>query len=740
MAKTNLNRRNFLRVSALAGGGFMLGLYPKVAALAQGGRPAAPALLPADFIRIARNGIVTLTAKNTEIGQNVLNTLPMLIAEELDVDWKDVKIVRADADNKYGPQFTGGSSATPMNWEPMRQVGAAGRQMLIAAAAQTWGVAATECSTASGRVHHEASNRSLSYGELASKAATMPVPDLRSVKLKDPKDYKIIGTSTVGVETKDIVTGKPIFGIDVTVPGMLYAVFQRTPVLGGKAVSANLDAIKALKGVKHAFIVDGWPLNADYPNYLFEDPGFESGVVIVADSWWAAQSAREKLEVKWDFGKWGAQDSVENAKKAQALSKHPPARTLRQDGDVEAIFKRDDIKVIESPYVIPFIAHGTMEPQNCTAHFKDGKLEIWTASQIPQSGRTMVARLLNLPESDVTVHVVRGGGGFGRRAYNDLMLDAAWISKRVGAPVKLLWTREDDIQHDYYRCGGFQFMKGAVDKDGKLVAWHDHFVAYGEGNAFVHDGGFLPTEFPARFVPNYRVQSSVMPLGLKTGALRAPYSNSTAWVIQSFIDELAHAAGRDPLQFRLDLLTTTPLPLAAREVGLDASRMIGVVRLVAEKSGWGKRQSPKGAAMGVAFHFSHRGYFAEVAEVTVNANKKIKVKKVWVAADIGSHIINPSSAETQAQGAVIDGLSEMIQEITLKNGAVVQSNYHQHPMLRMSQAPPIEVHFLKTNNPPTGLGEPALPPILPAVCNAIFTATGERIRTLPITKQGFSFA
>jgi isoquinoline 1-oxidoreductase subunit beta len=740
MAKTNLNRRNFLRVSALAGGGFLLGLYPKAAALAQGGRPVEAALLPADFIRIAPNGIVTLTAKNTEIGQNVLNTLPMLIAEELDVDWKDVKIVRADADNKYGPQFTGGSSATPMNWEPMRQVGAAGRQMLIAAAAQTWGIAASECSTASGRVHHKSSNRSLSYGELASKAATMPVPDLRSVKLKDPKDYKIIGTSTVSVETKDIVTGKPIFGIDVTAPGMLYAVFQRTPVLGGKAVSANLDVIKALKGVKHAFIVEGRPLRADYPNYLFEDPGFESGVAIVADSWWAAQSAREKLEVKWDFGKWGAQDSVENAKKAQALSQRPPARTLRQDGDVEAIFKRDDIKVIESPYVIPFIAHGTMEPQNCTAYFKDGKLEIWTAGQIPQSGRTMVARLLNLPESDVTVHVTRGGGGFGRRAYNDLMLDAAWISKQVGAPVKLLWTREDDIQHDYYRCGSFQFMKGAVDKDGKLVAWHDHFVAYGEGNAFAHDGGFLPTEFPARFVPNYRVQSSVMPLGLKTGALRAPYSNSTAWVIQSFIDELAHAAGKDPLQFRLDLLTTTPLPLAARETGLDASRMIGVVRLVAEKSGWGKRQAPKGAAMGVAFHFSHRGYFAEVAEVTVNANKKIKVNKVWVAADIGSHIINPSSAETQAQGAVIDGLSEMIQEITLKNGAVAQSNYHQHPMLRMSQAPPIEAHFLKTNNPPTGLGEPALPPILPAVCNAIFTATGERIRTMPITKQGFSFA
>lgn len=739
MTKKNINRRSFLKVSALAGGGIMLGLYPRaVAVLAQGSQQAV--LAPNDFIRIAADGIVTLTSRNTEIGQNIYNTLPMLIAEELDVDWKDVRVVRPDAHPRYGNQFTGGSSGTPGNWVAMRQVGAAGRQMLIAAAAQTWGVAESECSTASGRVMHKASNRSLGYGELAAKAASLPAPDFNKLKLKDPKDYKIIGTSTVSVETKDIVTGKPIFGIDVTVPRMLYAVMQRTPVLGGKAVSANLDVIKAMKGVKHAFIIEGRPTAKDYPNYLFEDAGFESGVAIVADSWWAAQSAREKLEVKWDSGKWGTQNSVDIAKKADELSRQTPMRTLRQDGEVEAVFKRTDIKAVEGNYTIPFIAHGTMEPQNCTAHFKDGKLEIWSTSQIPQPGRTMVAQLLKLSENDVTVHVVRGGGGFGRRAYNDIMLDAAWISKTVGAPVKLLWSREDDIQHDYYRCGGFQFMKAAVDKEGKLVAWHDHFVAFGEGNNFAHDGGFQPGEFPARFVPNYRVQSSVMGLGLKTGALRAPYSNSTAWVIQSFIDELAHAAGKDPVQFRLDLLSGTPLLLGQREQGLDAARMTGVIKLVAEKSGWGKRNFPKGKALGVAFHFSHRGYFAEVADVTVLANKKIKVNKVWVAADVGSHIINPSSAETQVQGAVIDGLSEMMQEITLKNGAVVQSNYHQHPWLRMSQAPPIEVHFLKTDNPPTGLGEPALPPILPAVCNAIFTATGERIRTMPMTKQGFSFA
>ena len=734
MAKTNLNRRSFLQVTALAGGGFMLGLYPKAAALAQAGRTAENALLPADFISIASNGIVTITSRNPETGQHSHNMLPMLIADELDVDWKDVKIVRAGVDNKYGTQVTGGSTATPNNWEPMRQVGGAARQMLIAAAAQTWGVATSECATASGRVLHKASNRSLRYGELASKAATMPVPDFKSLKLKDPKDYKIIGTTTNDVENKDIVTGKPIFGIDMTVPGMLYAVFQKCPVFGGKAISANLDAIKAMKGVKHAFIVEGKPSPGNFPNYLNDDPGLEPGVAIVADSWWVAQSAREKLEVKWDEGKWATQNSTDIAKKAEELSKQPAARTLRKDGDVEAVFKSSDVKVVESPYIFPFIAHAPLEPQNCTAYYKDGKIEIWSTSQTPQIGRSIVSRLLGIPENDITIHMVRGGGGFGRRLYNDYMCEAAWISKIIGAPVKVLWTREDDMQHDYYRPGGFQYLKGAVDQNGKLVAWQDHHIGYGEGETFTHTGQIDGGEFPARFVPNFLMQSSVMPLGLKTGALRAPRSNVYAWVMQSFIDELAHAAGKDPVQFRLDLLS------GGTPGGMDAARMISVVKLVAEKSGWGKRTLPKGTAMGIGFHFSHRGYFAEVAEVTVSANKKIKVNKVWVAGDIGSQIINLGAAENLTQGAIVDGMSEMLQEISLKNGRVVQSNYHQHPLVKMSQTPPIEVHFLKSNNSPTGLGEPALPPILPAISNAIFTATGERIRTLPITKQGFSFA
>ncbi|HMZ16839.1 MAG TPA: molybdopterin-dependent oxidoreductase [Blastocatellia bacterium] len=739
MTKTNLTRRSFLRASALAGGGFMLGLYPKaVEILAQ--RQQVP-LTPTDFVSIAANGTVSIVSRNPETGQHSLNMLAMLVADELDVDWKNVKIIRPDADTKYGPQFTGGSTATPTNWEPMRQMGAASRHMLIAAAAQTWGVAASECSTTPGRVLHTASKRSATYGELAAKAVAMPVPDVKTLKLKDPKDYKIIGTTTHDVENKDIVTGKPLFGIDVTVPGMLYAVFHKTPVPGGKVVSANLDAIKAMKGVKAAFVVEGRPRPSSFPNFLNDDPGLESGVAIVATSWWGAKSAREKLEVKWDEGKWATANSVDIAKKADELSKQPAGRTLRKDGDVEAAFKRSDVKVVESAYVFPFISHAPLEPMNCTAHFKDGKLEIWSTSQTPQIGKTIVSRVMGMPEKDITVHMIRGGGGFGRRLYNEYMCEAAVISKTVGAPVKLLWTREDDMQHDYYRSGGFQYLKAAVDNAGKVVGWHNHFVGYGEGQTFTHAGEVNGNEFPSRFIPNFQLDASVMPLGIKTGALRAPRSNVYAWVYQSFLDELAHAAGKDPVQFRLELLAAGP-PAGTQGV-MNAQRMIDVVKLVAEKSGWGKQKFPQGRALGIGFHFSHLGYFAEVADVTVTTvadKKKIKVNKVWVAGDIGSQVINLGASENLTQGAIVDGMSEMLQEITLKNGRVVQENYHQHPLVKMSQTPPIEVHWIKSNNSPTGLGEPALPPILPAIANAVFTATGERIRTMPMTKQGFSFA
>ncbi|HTC34421.1 MAG TPA: molybdopterin cofactor-binding domain-containing protein [Bryobacteraceae bacterium] len=739
-----VNRRSFLRVTALAGGGVMLGLAIKPKASAQFG-PGAPAV-PNNFIRIDPDGTVTIMAKDPEVGQGVKTMLPMLIAEELDADWKTVKIEQTDFDDtKYAMQFAGGSLATPFNWDPMRRVGAAGRQLLISAAAQTWKVPEAECSTSAGRVHHAGSNRSVGYGEIASKAAAMPAPDLQKVKLKDPKDYKIIGKSQRGYDVPKIVTGQPVFAIDFTLPNMLFAVYQKCPVFGGKVVSANLDEIKSMPGIRDAFVVEGKMKDGTVAE---NDPGLEPGIAIVADSWWQAQTARKKLQVKWDEGHGASQSSVGFAQKALEISKQPPAKTLRKDGDPDGALA-SAAKVVEGAYAYPFISHAPLEPQNCTAHWQGDKIEIWSNSQIPGGGRTLVAKTLGIPEKSVTVHMQRGGGGFGRRLTNDYMVESAWISKTMNAPVKLLWSREDDFAHDYYRPGGFQFLKAGVDGSGKIVAWQNHFVSWGDGDKPAPSSTMGATEFPARYIPNYALHNTNQPLWLKTGALRAPGSNVYAFVIQSFIDELAHAAGKDPVQFRLDLLSNTPLPAPAPPPGgggfggpaFSAERTRGVVQLVAEKSGWGKRSLASGRSLGVAFHFSHMGYFAEVAEVSVNAEKKVKVHKVWVAADIGSQIINPGFAENLCHGAVIDGLSEMMgQEITLEGGAVMQHNFDKHPMVRIAQAPEVEVHWLKTDNPPTGLGEPALPPIIPAVCNAIFTATGQRIREIPLSKSGYGWA
>src|ERR1700722_10513431 len=739
-----VNRRSFLRVTSLAGGGVLLGLYIKPKASAQFG--PGPAQVPNNFIKIDPDGTVTIMAKDPEVGQGIKTMLPMLIAEEIDVDWKMVKIQQTDFDDtKNAAQFAGGSLGTPFNWDPMRRVGAAGRQLLVSTAAKSWGVPEAECYTSAGRVLHSGSNRTVGYGEIASKAAAMPVPDLQKVKLKDPKDYKIIGHSQRGVDVPKIVTGKPAFSIDFTLPDMLFAVYQKCPVFAGKVVSANLDEIKAMPGIRDAFVVAG---NVKPGTVVEQDPGLEPGVAIVADTWWQAQTARKKLQVKWDEGHGASQSSVPFAQKADELSKQPPAKTLRKDGDPDAALS-SAAKVVEAAYVYPFISHAPLEPQNCTAHWQGDKIEIWSNSQIPGGGRTLVAKTLGIAEKDVTLHMQRGGGGFGRRLTNDYMVESAWISKKVNAPVKLLWSREDDFGHDYYRPGGFQYLKAGLDGSGKIVAWNNHFISWGDGDRPAPSSTMGATEFPARYIPNYALHNTNQPLWLKTGALRAPGSNVYAFVIQSFIDELAHAAGKDPIEFRLALLSNTPLPAPAPRPGgggfggpeFSAERTMGVLKLAAEKSGWGKQTPSSGRALGAAFHFSHMGYFAEIADVSVSAENKVKVHKVWVAADIGSQIINPNFAENLAQGAVIDGLSELMgQEITLEGGAVVQHNYDKHPMMRIAQAPEIEVHWLKSNNSPTGLGEPSLPPILPAVCNAIFTATGKRIRETPLSKSGYSWA
>jgi isoquinoline 1-oxidoreductase subunit beta len=723
------SRRAFLKASALAAGGVLFhGIVAGVAHAAVGTDAVASGATLNAFIRITPDGIVTIMAKNPEIGQGVKTMLPMLIAEELDVDWKDVRVEQADFDPaKYSEQFAGGSTATPLNWEPMRRIGAGGRQMLVAAAAQSWGVSPTVCRTGSGVVHDSSSGRSLSYGALAGKAALLPAPDLGTVALKDPKQFRIIGQPLHGVDNPLIVKGKPLFGIDVTVPGMRYAVFQKCPVFGGKVVSANIDAIRSEPGVHDAFVVRGGD----------DMQGLRDGVAIVADNWWAANRARGKLRIDWDEGPTVAQSSAGFAVAAAELGKQRPNQFLRRDGDVASALGRA-AHIVEAAYAYPFLAHIDMEPQNCTARVQDGKVEIWAPTQNPGPGAKLVATTLGVPVRDVTVHMIRSGGGFGRRLHNDFMVEAAWIAKQAGRPVKLLWTRADDIQHDFYRPAGFHFLKGGVDANGKLIALSDHFVTFAHGNEVADSATMSPDEFPAELVSDLEYGQSLLPLGVPTGPLRAPRSNALAFVFQCFLDELAHAAGKDPVEFRLallgpkQLLANPPGPRGPTP-GFDTGRMRGVLEFVAEKSGWGKRALPSGTGMGVAFYFSHLGYFAEVVQATVAASGRVKLDQVWVAGDIGRQIINPSNAENQVQGAALDGLGAALgQAITIEGGRVVQRNFDTVRPLRMNQAAPVEVHFLVTDNPPTGLGEPALPPVIPALCNAIFAATGKRVRKLPI--------
>ncbi len=726
-----LTRRSFLQTSTTAGGGLLLGIFQSPSTQAQQRPNAPPPFEATAFVKIAPDGTVTLVSRNPEIGQGIKTMLPMLIAEELEVDWKSVKIEQADFDAKYGLQSTGGSRAASNNWVPMRQVGAATRAMLIAAAAKSWGVDPSECFATNGRVYHKGTDRSLGYGELASVAATMPVPDLKTLKLKEHGDFKIIGKPTLSVDTPNIVAGKPIFGIDFSMPGMLFAVYEKCPSFGGKVGNANLDEIKQLPGVKHAFVVD---TTVKTGPVVEGDPGLEPGIAIVADTWWAANSARKKLSVKWDEGPAAEQSSEGFSKRALELSTQPPQRTLKNDGNVNDALK-GAAKVLEAAYEYPFISHAPMEPRNCSAQYKDGKLEIWSTTQQPARGRDLVAKLLDVPKENITIHLLRAGGSFGRGLTNDYMVEVSHIAMKTGVPIKLVWTREDDMRHDYYRPGGFHYLKAGLDSSGNLIAWRNHFVTYGDDQNFASTAGINPGEFPSDFVPNFTIDVSAMPLALKTGALRAPTANSQCFVMQSFIDELAHAAGKDPVAFRLDLLGDQ------QHKNYDVARMRGVLEAVAERSGWGKRTLPKGSALGVSFHYSFQGYFAHVAEVSVLNGNQLKVHKIWVCGDIGSQVINPSGAEAQVQGGVIDGLSELMhQEITLEKGAVVQGNYNSHQLLRFSKAPQIDVHFVASDHDPTGLGEPALPPVIPAVTNAIFAASGKRIRAIPLHKSGFTWA
>lgn len=734
------NRRSFLKTTALAGGGLILSYYlePIGKAFAQPiGK--APYLLPASFIRIARDGTITIMAKNPEIGQGINTSLPMIIADELDADWKDVKVEQADYDAKYGPQFTGGSDATPLNWDPLRKVGSAGRYLLVAAAAKAWGVPMNECTTIPSKVEHHKTKRSLSYGELATQAAQISLPDLETLTLKDPRHYRIIGQSTPNVDIDKILTGKPIYGIDFTIPGMLYAVYEKCPTFNGKFISANLDEIRRMPGIRHVFNLQGVQNTA----------ALVDGVAIVADSWYQARVAKDKLKVAWDKGPMATHSSAKYLAQAQSVAKKKPQKILRQDGNIAQGLK-GAAKVVEAAYDYPFLSHAPLEPQNCTAHFKNGKLEVWAPTQTPARGVDETAKTLGIKKSDITLHLKRAGGGFGRRLMDDYMVEAAAISKKIGAPVKLLWTREQDMAHDFYRPAGYHFFQAGLDKDNKLTAWRDHFVSFGKNGAFAIAADIGEDEFPGRLIRDYALETTMLTSGVPMGWMRAPRANAICFAVQSYIDELAHAAKRDAVEFRLELLANGQLPpktpLEKREgymrtvPDFDPKRMTAVLKSVAERSGWG-RQVAQGTALGVAFHYCHRGYFAEVVEVSVTGDKKVKVHKVWAVGDIGSQIVNPTAAENVTQGGIIDAMSQVMSyEITIKEGRAVQSNFDSYTPVRMNQAPrEIDVHFIKSPHPPTGLGEPPVPPVIPAICNAIFAINGERIRSLPLKKHGYSW-
>jgi isoquinoline 1-oxidoreductase subunit beta len=766
-----VSRRGFMKVSAALSGGLILaigfGAGDKAEAQARrpGGFGAAPGPLHPDaYVQIAPDGRITLMSKNPEIGQGIKTGLPLIIAEELDANWNDVTVEQAPINSAlYPSQFAGGSMSTPLAFTLMRQVGGAARAMLVSAAAREWGVPEGEITTSESNVMHAASGRKASYGSLATAAAALPVPEAASLKLKEKKDWKLFGKRFTGVDNVKLVTGQPLFGVDVQLPNMKVASYTKCPAVGGKVRSANLEEIRKLPGVVDAFILEGTGQVAQVM----------PGVAIVADNTWAAFSAKKKLKITWDESE-ASKDSwtAFNAQAKQVAAKGPGAQSLRNAGDFDAAFNAAAHKV-EAFYTFNFISHQPMEPQTTTAWYQKDpagdKLEIWGSVQIPDGARTTAAMVVGVPADRAVLHQNRVGGGFGRRLMHEYACEAAAISKQAGGvPVKLMWTREDDIAHDFYRSGGFHDFKGALDKDGKLIGWSGHVISFSDGWAVGAPGGGEPTpapgrgrgpqavqgggwpgagDFPAEYTPNYRLTQTLFPLKIPCGPMRAPTNNTAAWLVQSFMHELSTAANRDHADFLIEVFGQKQPAQAPAGGGfgggfgggVNAERAVAVIKAVTERAGWGK-PLPKGHFQGLAFHYSHQGHFAEVAEVSVDAKKKVTLHKMWVVGDIGP-VVNLSAAENQVQGSVVEGLSTLGVEVNIENGRIKESNFDTYRIARMPIVPQVlDVHFLDTDYNPTGCGEPAYPPAIPAITNAIYAATRHRIRTLPITREGFSIA
>ena len=705
---TQVTRRAFLETAGAAGAGLVISFY-----LPSGPRfrsSAAGPFAPNAWLRIGADDSVLVIVDRSEMGQGVTTALPMLLAEELEADWSRIKIEFAPADKAYtnpmfGMQGTGGSTSVRAAYTPLRKAGAAARELLVAAAAQTWGVEQAECRAERGAVVHAPTKRRLTYGKLVAKAATLAAPP--AVPLKDPKDWKILGTRVRRLDTPPKVDGSAQFGIDVKVPGMLVAVIARSPVFGGKVKSVDAVKAKAVPGVRQVVQIS-------------------SGVAVVADGYWPAKKGRDALAVTWDDGPTA---SVSSATIAQLFGQRAeqPGAVARHDGDPDGTLGSAPAKV-DAVYDLPFLAHATMEPMNCTAHVRADGVDIWAPTQFQTGAQGFGAKIGGVTPDKVKVHTTYLGGGFGRRFELDFIQEALETSKAVGAPVKVIWSREDDIRNAQYRPANHHRMRAGLDASGQPVAWTHRIVApsimarvfpdtikNGLDEEAVEGGVGMPYT-----ISNVHVDYLLTDTGIPVGFWRSVNNSYNAFAVESFIDELAHVAKKDPYEYRRDLLSKAP-------------RHLGALNLAASKAGWGTAP-PAGRARGIAVYKAFESYVAEVAEVSVASDGAVKVHRVVCAVDCGP-VVNPSIVEAQMESAIVFGLTAALYgEIAIEGGRVKQSNFHDYPMLRLAEMPKIEVYIVPSTDAQGGVGEPGTPPIAPAVCNAIFAATGKRIRKLPIGK------
>jgi len=710
----NMSRRDFLKTSALIGGGLILGFsLPLRESFYAAATPSAAPFTPNAFIRISADDVVTIIINKSEMGQGVYTSLPMLVAEELECDWSKVRVESAPVAPEYnhtafGIQLTGGSTSVSSEWERLRKVGAAAREMLVAAAAGMWKVDKPSCRAENGRVIHS-SGKKLTYGQLAEKAASMPVP--KEVRLKDPSRFKIIGRSLKRLDTPEKTSARAIFGTDIAVPGMLIAVVARPPVFGGKVKTFNAGKAKTVPGVKAVAQID-------------------SGVAVIADSFWSAHLGRETLEVVWDEGSLATFDTQSQREQYAELAKKPGA-VAAQRGDFRTAIAKVT-KRIEAVYEVPYLAHAPMEPLNCLVDLRADRCEIWTGTQSQTADRDAAARVSGLKPEQVKIHTTLMGGGFGRRAnpHSDFVVEAVHVAKAIERPVKVIWTREDDIKGGYYRPMWHDRMEAGLGANGHLIAWRHTIVGQSilEGTPFAAmvkdgvDGSSVEGAADMPYdIPNVLVDLHSPKIGIPVQWWRSVGHSHTAFVVESFIDELAYAAGEDPYEFRRRLLANHP-------------RHLDALNLAAKKAGWGKRLA-KGRFRGIAVHKSFGSFIAQVAEVSVNPKGEVRVHKVVCAIDCG-RVVNPDIIAAQMESGIVFGLSSALHgAITFKDGRVEQSNFNDYPVLRINEMPNVEVYIVPSQEPPSGVGEPGVPPIAPAVGNAIFAATSKRIRRLPIRRD-----